>query len=275
MTDAAQGRLSALLATAQQHQTPGLHWQQWRETGVGPRLLLLHGGFGSWSHWYANIEALREQRELWTVDLPGLGESADIDPTAQPQDFAARLLEGIDHLWSDDTPIELAGFSFGAMVGARLAERLGDRCRRFVAIGAAGWGGLHVQVALTPPPRPGTDWASAAPVHESNLRALMFSNHFPIDELAVYLHAENLARARFNSRALSRTDDFVQALAAIQAPCLCAWGSSDATAGDAQALAAREARLVELGKAFELLPDVGHWAMYEAPAEVNRLILAG
>ena len=275
MTDAAQRQHDALLASARCRQTPGLAWQQWSESPAGPRLLLLHGGFGSWTHWFANIEALRQQRELWTLDLPGLGASADMDVTAVPADFAARVFAGIEALWPDDRPLELAGFSFGAMVGARLAQQLGARCRRFTAVGAAGWGELHVQVSLTPPPRPGTPWETAAPVHEANLRALMFSEQFPIDALAIYLHAENLARARFNSRALSRTDDFVKALSAIEAPCLCSWGSADATAGDSQALAAREAKLVELGVGFELLPGIGHWAMYEAPAAINRLVLAG
>ncbi len=275
MTDAAQRQYDALLATARCQQASGLAWQQWSDPSAGPRLLLLHGGFGSWNHWFANIDTLRRQRELWTLDLPGLGESADIEAAAVPADFAARILAGIDALWPGDRPLELAGFSFGAMVGARLAEQLGQRCQRFTAIGAAGWGELHVQVPLTPPPRPGTPWETAAPVHKANLRALMFSEQFPIDDLAIHLHADNLARARFNSRALSRTDDFIAALSAIEAPCLCAWGSADATAGDSEALASRQELLVELGAGFELLPDIGHWAMYEAPAAINELVLAG
>lgn len=271
MTPAAQRQVDALLAGAAIHQTPGLAWQQWSQ--AGPRLLLLHGGFGSWNHWFANIDGLREHCELWTLDLPGLGHSGDIPAAASAGDFADHILAGLEALWPDAAELHLAGFSFGAMVGARLAQRLGSRCLSFTAIGAAGWGELHVQVPLSPPPPPGTDWEQAAPVHEANLRALMFSPQAPIDELAISLHADNLARARFNSRGLSRTDDFKTVLPAIRAPIHCGWGSADATAGGESALAARASVLAELGAGFELLPGVGHWAMYEAPAAVNEMLL--
>ncbi|MEE4192616.1 MAG: alpha/beta hydrolase [Halieaceae bacterium] len=271
MTPAARRQVDALLATAELHQTPGLAWQQWSQ--AGPRLLLLHGGFGSWNHWFANIEGLREHCELWTLDLPGLGASADISAAARPADFADRVLAGLDDLWPDGAEVYLAGFSFGAMVGIRLAQRLGNRCRRFIAIGAAGWGELHVQVPLSPPPPATTGWEQSAPVHKANLRALMFSPEFSIDELAISLHAENLARARFNSRGLSRTDDFRLALASATAPVHCAWGSVDATAGGEAFLASRAALLEDTGAGFELLPGVGHWAMYEVPAAVNRILL--
>ncbi len=273
MTAAAQRQHDALLATADVIEAQGLRWQRWSGPEAGPRLLLLHGGFGAWNHWFANIEALREQRKLWTVDLPGLGHSADIEASAGPADFAHRLFGSFRELSLDNRPLHIAGFSFGAMVGVRLAQLLGARCQRFTAIGAAGWGDLHVQVPLTAPPRPGTDWDSAAPVHRANLRALMFSPEAVIDDLAIYLHGENLGRARFNSRALSRTNDFVQALPNLEAECLCIWGSADATAGGEAALAARRAIIESAGARFQLLPGVGHWAMYEAPVAINALLL--
>ena len=75
-------RAKSLLASARIHHSPcgggRLTWQQWSEPEAGPPLLLMHGGFGSWTHWLANIDVLRQQRELWTLDLPGLGASADI-----------------------------------------------------------------------------------------------------------------------------------------------------------------------------------------------------
>jgi pimeloyl-ACP methyl ester carboxylesterase len=153
-------------------------------------------------------------------------------------------------------------------------ELLADRCRRFTAIGAAGFGELHVQVPLAPPPANTVPWAQAAPVHADNLRALMFSREVAVDDVAVYLHAANLARARFNSRALSRSDDFIRALPAVADKLMAVWGAEDATAGGASALDARRRLLESSGARFELLPGVGHWAMYEAPAAINALLLA-
>lgn len=268
-------RLEALLATAEVHRTPcgdgSLQWQCWSPPDAGPTLLLLHGGFGSWNHWFANIETLRHRRHLWTVDLPGLGGSADIDASATARDFAAVILDGATLLWGDAREFELAGFSFGAMVGARLALAAGERCLRFTAIGAAGCGSLHVQVPLETPPPPSTAWHDAAPVHRENLRRLMFSAGYCIDDMAVFLHAVNLARFRFNSRRLSLTADFLAALPGIACPAHTLWGSEDATA--AGGLEERRRLLTAAGAGFEVLDGIGHWAMYEAPDAVNRVLL--
>lgn len=270
-----QRREAALLATAEIHFTPidngRLCWQHWSVTDAGAPLILLHGGFGSWNHWFANIPGLRTRRDLWTVDLPGLGGSGPMRADAQPCDFAASLRRGIGELLGP-RDYELAGFSFGAMVGARLAAD--PRCRCFTAIGAAGCGALHVQVPLQPPPPADTDWREAEPVHRANLRALMFSEAAEIDDLAVYLHATNLARHRFNSRALSRTSDFMAALPAIRGRLVIVWGSDDATAGGAVAIEKRRRRILQArpDAEFHVLPGVGHWAMYQAPEAVNALL---
>jgi pimeloyl-ACP methyl ester carboxylesterase len=235
--------------------------------------VLLHGGFGAWNHWFANIETLREERDLWTVDLPGLGESGIIGRAAATGDFAAALHAGLQKLLGA-RHYQLAGFSFGAMVGAQLAAD--EHCTRFTAIGAAGCGDLHVQVPLQAPPAADTPWESAAPVHRANLRALMFSRGAAIDDMAVYLHAINLARHRFNSRALSRTGDFLAALPAIKGQLVVVWGSEDATAGGADAIEARREQILALqpGARFHCLEGVGHWAMYEAPTAINDILLS-
>ena len=269
-------REAALLATAEIHRTPldegAIVWQHWSAPDAGPPLVLLHGGFGSWNHWFRNIPALRARRDLWTVDLPGLGDSGPVRRDATPAEFADYLRRGIDRLLGH-SEYELAGFSFGAMVGARLAAD--PRCCRFAAIGAAGCGRLHVQVPLAPPPPAKTPWAEAAPLYRSNLQALMFSDGADIDELAVHLHASNLARHRFNSRALARTDDFFSALPAFNGQLVLIWGGEDATAGGAAAIDARRRRILAAhpDAAFRVLTGVGHWAMYEAPEAINALLV--
>ncbi|MEE4661302.1 MAG: alpha/beta hydrolase, partial [Halieaceae bacterium] len=165
-----------LLESAEQHFTPcgngRLQWQQWSD--AGPPLLLLHGGFGSWNHWYANIDRLRRERALWTLDMPGLGASGDVFRQARPQHFAAIIAPGLRRFMGRRS-VDIAAFSFGAMVGVHLVDAV--RCSRFFAIGAAGCGALHVQVPLEAPPR---DDSAAFDVHRRNLRALMFSAGFPI-----------------------------------------------------------------------------------------------
>src|SRR6202012_2762510 len=48
----------------------------WRRWGNGPALVLLHGGYGSWTHWLRNVENLASRYSVLACDLPGLGESA-------------------------------------------------------------------------------------------------------------------------------------------------------------------------------------------------------
>lgn len=272
-------RLAQLLSEAELHATPCNHgdlvWQQW--SNRGKPLLLLHGGFGSWNHWVNNIEALRQQRALWTLDLPGLGDSAALPEPHTPTHFAQQVMKGLDILLGSANHFELAGFSFGAMIGARMAALAGSRCERFTAIGAAGFGPLHHQVSLQRPPSASTPAEEAHQIHHSNLRTLMFSSDDCIDELAIHAHGSNLQRHRFNSRRLSLTDDFIQSLPLIQAPLAGVWGSRDATAGGRTNIERRRDLFLasQPGAEFHILNGVGHWAMYEAPAAVNEILLAG
>jgi len=277
-----EATLRKLRGQATVHTTPcdhgELQWLQWTcPEPDGPPLVLLHGGFGSWNHWVRNIPGLRERRTVWAMDLPGLGDSADLPEPRVPEHFARVLLRGIDSLLGPSAEFELAGFSFGAMVAARLAALAGTRCRRIVLIGAAGFGALHVQVPLQRPPGPDTAPEEARSIHHANLRALMFSGDEHVDELALYCHADNLARHRFNSRRLSLTDDLIQALPAIRGALVGIWGSRDATAGGRPAIEQRRdlLRAAQPDCAFHILDGVGHWAMYEAPDQINHLLLAG
>ena len=277
MEPAAQ--VAALLKKAQLHQTPcgngELQWQQWSSGKAGPPLILLHGGYGSWTHWIANIPELAAARTLWTVDLPGLGDSADMRKPHTTTLSAKVLLRGLDSLLGAGSEFDLAGFSFGAMVAAQLAIQAGSRCRRLLICGAAGFGKLHVQVDLEKPPRAGKDAEEVRGIHIANLRSLMFANTETIDDLAVYVHGANLSRARINSRPISRTDELIKCLPRIKSALTCVWGSGDATAGGSKSLSERRKLITEAqpGAEFHLLNGIGHWAMYESPAAINKFLI--
>jgi len=251
-------------------------WQKWSavtETGLPP-LVLLHGGFGSWTHWVHNILSLRQKRTIWTLDLPGLGDSGDMPAPATTEHYAHLVLSGANILLGASSTFGLVGFSFGAMIAANMAVQAGSRCSRLTLIGAAGCGQLHVQVPLLAPPSPQCPAAEAEAVQRENLARLMLHRSASIDDLAVYVHANNMARYRFNSRKLSRSDDLWRALPLIKASVVGVWGAQDATAGGIKAIAQREAlfRIDQPDCEFHVLDDVGHWAMYEAPVQVNRIL---
>ncbi len=257
-----------------------LLWQQWpaQNPGSTPPLMLLHGGFGSWNHWIRNVASLSQSRDVWTLDLPGLGRSGDLPKPYTTRHIAETIFAGLQALLPKNQDFEVAGFSFGAMIAAQLALMVGERCRRCTLIGAAGFGDLHVQVALLPPPVLAEDSsepdAETHRITRENLRRLMLHKDEAVDDLAVYLHADNLARHRFRSRKLAGSNELAELLPNITVPLVGIWGAEDATAGGADNLEARHQLFAKAPSftGFHVIPDAGHWVMYEASEAVNTLL---
>ena len=74
--------LDKLLSRCKEHYSPcgqgNLIWREWGEKKEEKRpLILLHGGSGAWNHWARTIPALENDFQIYAVDLPGCGDSAD------------------------------------------------------------------------------------------------------------------------------------------------------------------------------------------------------
>ena len=265
-------------------ETTSIAWRQWSGADAAvptpanpeaPPLILIHGGFGSWTHWAENLLSLSVSREVWTVDLPGLGESGDMPQPQTLEHFTTLLRHSLAGVGLSEGTFEIAAFSFGAMIGARLAAACRHQCQRLTVIGAAGCGALHHQVDLLPLPAPGTPFDEAVVTHRENLARLMIADPHKIDINAIRIHSENLAKHRFRSRGLAGTDDLLVTLEQVAAPICAIWGSEDATAGGRDALEKRRVLFSDApgGCDFHVLAGVGHWTMYEAPGISNALIL--
>ncbi len=70
----------------------------WHIWGDGPSLVLMHGGYGSWTHWVKNIEALSQHFTVYTPDTPGLGDSAMPPEPVSPDSIGAIVSEGLNLL---------------------------------------------------------------------------------------------------------------------------------------------------------------------------------
>ena len=245
----------------------------WRAWGAGPPLVLLHGASGSWTHWIRNVLPLAERFRVLAPDMPGYGES-DAPPEPHTAEGLAELVAAsIDRMLPPPAAFDVAGFSFGAIIGGLVAARLGARVRTLVLLGPGGLG-------LTPaPPRallrlePGMGPEAIRHVHRENLRTLMLADPESADELAVTLQIDNVRRARFKSGTIPVSDVLLQALPAIRAHLAGIWGRRDAFTGhhlaeSRQVLAAADPELDT-----RVIETAGHWVNYEAPEQVNRLLV--
>lgn len=250
-------------------------WQAWGEASAKPPLLLLHGGFGSWTHWMANVEGLSQDRLVVTCDMPGLGDSASATGELSPDVIAGPIIAGLDHVFGKDTAFDLAGFSFGGLIGSRVAASVGERCKTFVAVGASGFEGLHVRVLGIEVPAKDASDAEKNTIHRSNLNILMLWDESCIDDVAIYTHRKNVARSRVRSRPMSLGNHLVDALPRVTARMLGIWGVHDATAGGREQIMERQGvfRRFQPDAEVKIIENAGHWVMYEQPEEFNAMLL--
>lgn len=249
-------------------------WHVWGDP-THPAVVLLHGGSGSWTHWVRNIAPLRDAG--WCVlvpDLPGFGDS-DLPAgcTDVPQ-LPVHLHAGLQQL-APQGPVQVVGFSFGGMAGALWLSEYPDDAVALVLVGAPGLG-------LSSPQRtPLKGWRHLPTaeqqnaVHRHNLMALMFERGDSLDDLALALHAANVARDRMPRRRLSSTPIVAQALPCIRARVSAIYGEHDAL---------YRQRLSEVREAlprwaphwgqWHTVPGAGHWVQYEAVQAFNAALLS-
>jgi pimeloyl-ACP methyl ester carboxylesterase len=264
--------VAAIDSQSERHLVPaGAGHVAWRRFGHGAPLVLLHGGHGSWRHWLRNIEALAPKRTLWVPDLPGYGESA---PPAEPTlpSLVATLHDSLAELIGPETPIDLAGFSFGGLVAAHFAVHRG-LMSRLALIGPAGHGGTRRPrgelQSWREAHRQG-DHAALRAIMRHNLLQHMLHDEAAVDETALRIHTDSCLAARFHSRSISRAGGLLPVLDRFTGPTLLLWGEHDVTATPEELLP----RLLSghPHRQGRTLPGAGHWAPYEAAGAVNAVL---
>ncbi len=267
-----QGRLDR---AARRHETPcGEGTLAWREWGAGRTVLLLHGSFGSWTHWLRNIEALAAHFRVLACDLPGMGESGLPPMPFDADSLAGILAEGLEQLAPE--PFHLVGFSFGGIVGGHVIVRRLPRALSFTAIGSNALG--LPMAAGAPLRKPNRDMGEAEllNLHRHNLGLRMFGDPARIDALALALQNANTRRARIRSGKIPAGDSLALRLGEIAAaglPIQGIWGGRDASAGGRLHARRDLFRRLQPGCPFHVIPGAGHWAAFEAPDEVNRILI--
>lgn len=259
-------------------------WHVWPpSTSAAPKgcAVLLHGGSGSWTHWLRNVSPLRAAG--WCVvapDLPGFGDS-DVPPdTTDAPALVAHVHSGLSQLMRPPCslapgPVQVVGFSFGAMVGALWLAQQPQVAQSLVLVGSPGLG-LAVPVA---PALKG--WRHLPTLHEQdqvhlhNLQALMLAQPDSLDDLALDLHRANVQRDRMPRRKLSSTAIVAEHLPLISARVSAIYGERDALYINRLPLVQQTlARLAPHKGDWHVAAGAGHWVNHEAAATFNADLLA-
>jgi pimeloyl-ACP methyl ester carboxylesterase len=264
--------IEELYAAARRRETPcGDGCLVWREWGGGPPLVLLHGGAGSWLHWARNIGHFAANWRVLAPDLPGLGDSADAPQPTTSEALGAVLAHGLEIVAPDD-PLPLVGFSFGGVVGGHAGVALGGRLAGLMLIGT---GGLALPGGEALRPRrfeTCMDAVAIDAVHRDNLALLMFADPRRIDDLAVRIQRENVARARLRERSMAKSDTLVGVLPRLAGRLGGVWAERDAFAVPHVQSRLDLLRRLRPDAEVQIAPGLGHWIPYEAPDWCNAFV---
>jgi pimeloyl-ACP methyl ester carboxylesterase len=111
---------------APRHKTGGIAW---REAGLGPPVLLIHGVGLNADAWEPQIVTLSARRRVIAIDMPGHGASDLLPDGAGLEDYVTAVAELIDALGI--SPIPVVGHSMGALIALGLAL---DHPRKVAAV---------------------------------------------------------------------------------------------------------------------------------------------
>jgi len=247
-----------------------------RAAGTGPLLLLLHGGFGSWNHWIRNVDALAAEFRVVVPDLPGMGESSAALAQDITLDAYLDLVRAAfdDGLLPEGARFCVAGFSYGAIMTACLTRLLADRIRAAVLIAPGSFPAGSVNRLPLKPIPPGLSDAEIDAIHRHNMETLLIHDGRRIDAAAVAAQRWNIEHTRFSARLIGYGDHLGDYLPHARCPILFLIGAHDAMPHPSAEARAAYISGLNPAVATALVPDAGHWAMFEQPAWINARLLA-
>lgn len=239
--------------------------------GSGPPVVLIHGlVIGNLATWFFGVAPrLARRRSVLLYDQRGHGLSAPAESGFDLDTSSADLGSLLDAVDGFPGPVDVVGHSYGGAVALRFAIDRPERVRRLVVLDAP-----------LPPFDPAEVAAMMEEVDAEQMEQLLALDHRQFSELASKLAigrgrrgARRANRARHLREETTVTADLmsepaidVGALARLERPVLCAYGSTSPFRDRADDLAAAlpDVRVVEL--------EGGHLLPLECPADVVRVI---
>lgn len=107
--------------------------------GSGPPVLFIHGLNFGWKQWERNITVFAQKYKIYSIDLPGCGDSADVDfRFIDPINDHVKIVEQfVDKLQLKEPHV--IGHSIGAWIALQMAKREKVSIGKIIAIGPFGF----------------------------------------------------------------------------------------------------------------------------------------
>jgi pimeloyl-ACP methyl ester carboxylesterase len=238
--------------------------------GSGEPLVLIHPLGGDRHIWAPVMDRLAEHRDVIAVDLPGFGDSPELDATPTPAALGSAVAAFASDLGVENP--HAAGNSLGGWVALEMG--LAGQARSVTAIAPAGlW-----SRALGPRPSPGRALAKrlaplVTPVLASRrVRLAALSMVLAHPERVSARDAARLVRAYaaapgFDSANAAMRANVFRSLADVVVPVTLAWPDHDRLVGRPRQLPPAVRNVV--------LRDCGHLAMWDDPEQVAEVLLCG
>jgi pimeloyl-ACP methyl ester carboxylesterase len=241
----------------------------YRQVGIGPPLVLLHGGPLDSREWRRRLDGLADEFTLVAWDMPGCGESADPPEHFRTRDYADCLAAFIEALGLGRPHV--LGLSFGSGLALELYRWHPAIPRTLILASAyAGWAGsLAPEVAEQR--KQGVLRRIELPPEESAREFLpsLLADSAPaelVEEVRAILVDFHPAGQRALLRAGFAEHDVRDVLASIDVPTLLLYGDKDVrsplTVAEQMHVSIPESRLV-------VIPGAGHLVHMEAGSRFN------
>ena len=244
-------------------------WHVWSHGKNLKPLVLFHGGSGSWTHWVRNVNTLAQTREVWVLDTPGFGDS-DLPPQARDADDLVPFVAEVLQKTFESEPVAVLGFSFGGMLAGLVAAQHPHLFSCMVLIGVPGLGLFGEELPMRGM-MAGMSEAQQRDVHRHNLKTIMLRDETLITDALIDLQQANVARDRLRRRRIARTDILAQIQHAWTCPVYGIWGEQDALYKDRLH---HIPQVLKVLRSFTLVPEAGHWVMYEKPEAFHTIVNA-
>jgi pimeloyl-ACP methyl ester carboxylesterase len=157
--------------------------------------------------------------------------------------------------------VDVMGFSFGGMTAGLVAAQYPNLIRQLILVGAPGLGLFGKELPMRGM-TPDMDEEAQRKVHRHNLNAMMFVHADSVTDEVIDLQQANVARDRLRRRRIARTDVLAQAQTHWTCPVHGVWGVCDALY---QGTLAQVPQVLSSMASFTVVPDAGHWVMFEKP----------